>query len=392
MVDFSTVLGDELHDVLRVAAAQGPTTFDERSGAVVALRYRDIETLARDHRLNGVGLAFFDFMGITDGRLRDWYGGLMFTNDGPKHDRLRSLVSRAFTPRAVEALRADAADMAAEAVDTVIETGGGDLSGTFALLAMRVMCRLLGVPDQDVVVFGAWADALSPIFGFMTPEQIAAATAAIDELLAYVDKLATRRRADPADDLITRLLAAEDAGDKLTHDELLAMVANLLVGGHDTTTSQIGCSLLTLLRNPDETGRITAELIGSAVAETIRYEPSIPSVPRTAAEALEIAGTTVPAGTIVLLCTAAANREADTWKDPDTLDIGRFAQPDAPRLLSFGAGLHYCLGAALARLTVEETARATINAPVSLALTEDAASIPWRVVLGRSPARLPVSA
>src|SRR5207247_205195 len=105
--------------------------------------------------------------------------------------------------------------MAAERAGTIVDAGGGDLVDSFALLAMHVMCRLLGVPDEDVAVFGEWADALSPIFGFMDPDQIAAATAAIDQLLAYVDDLAARRRADPADDLITRLLAAEEAGDKL---------------------------------------------------------------------------------------------------------------------------------------------------------------------------------
>ena len=381
MVDFSASLGDELHANLRMAAAAGPTTIDEASGAVVALRYADIEALARDHRLNGVGLAFFDFMGITDGPLRDWYGGLMFTNDGPRHDRLRSLVSRAFTPRAVEGLRTEAATYAVNAV----ATNEGDLVPAFALLAMHVMCSLLGVPEEDVGVFGAWADALSPIFGFMSPEQIAAATDAVDKLLEYVDDLASRRRRDRADDLITRLLSAEDEGDKLTHEEVVAMIANLLVGGHDTTTSQIGCSLFTLLRDDVN---VPADLLHSAVAETIRLQPSLPVVPRTATEPLDVADTPVDTGGLVFLCTAAANREPDTWKDPDRLDVGRFAEPDAPRLLSFGAGPHYCLGAALARMTVEEAVRATLDA--RLRLVDDAP--PWRVVLGRSPARLLVEA
>lgn len=361
-------------------------------GTVVVERYNEVEELARDKRLAGVGLTMFHLMGITSGPLHDWYSGLMFTNDGPTHDRLRSLVSRAFTPRAVEALRADAAELATSAMRPVAGDGGGDLIEVHALLAMRVMCRLLGVPEADVAVFGKWADDLSPIFGLMEPQQIDAATAAIGELLAYVDELAHRRRTDPGGDLITSLLAAEDAGDKLSHDELVAMVANLLVGGHDTTTSQIGCTLLTLLQHPAEaqTVRETPEVLNSAVAETIRYSPSIGGVPRTAVEPLEIGGEAVDAGTLVILATAVANRQPDMWHDPDTFKPDRFLAPDAPRLLSFGAGPHYCLGAALARLTVEEATRATL-ATGDIRLAEDPQSIPWRIVLGQSPARLPVT-
>jgi cytochrome P450 len=227
----------------------------------------------------------------------------------------------------------------------------------------------------------------------MDTTQIAAANDAIDGLLGYVRELADRRRKDPADDLITGLLAAEEEGDRLTHDELVAMVANLLVGGHDTTTSQIGCSLLTVLRHPDEAGRLRNEpqLLISATEETIRYEPSIPAVPRTVISPVTVAGTELGAGTLVMLCTAAANREPETWKEPDRFDAGRFAVKGAPRLLSFGAGPHFCLGAALARVTVQESVRATAARADVLRLAEDPVQVPWRVVLGRSPARLAVA-
>jgi cytochrome P450 len=391
VLDLFGLTGDSLHRALRAAAEAGPVAIDSTSGATVVLRHADVEALARDHRLAGVGLSLFDLMGITDGPLRDWYGGLMFTNDGPVHDRLRSLVSRAFTPRAVENLRTDAAALADGIAADIVAAGEGDLVDAYALLAMRVMCRLLGVPDEDVAVFGSWADALSPIFGFMDAAQVEAATAAITQLLDYVDDLATRRRSTPASDLITALLAAEDAGDRLSHDELVAMVANLLVGGHDTTTSQIGCSLFALLRRPQamEQLRRAPELLSSAVNETIRLEPSITGVPRTALEPLTVGGADVAAGGLVMLSSGAANREPGTWTSPDDFVITRFAEPDAPRLLSFGAGPHYCLGAALARVTVEEAVRSVVAIP-SVALAEDPDSIPWRVVLGRSPARLPV--
>jgi hypothetical protein len=258
---------------------------------------------------------------------------------------------------------------------------------------MRVMCRLLGVPEGDVEVFGSWADALSPVFGLMDPQQIAAAELAIGELLAYVDDLAARRRSDPGDDLITALLAVEDEGDRLTRDEMMAMVANLLVGGHDTTTSQIGCSLLSLLRYPGEAERVRwdPDLLVWAVEETIRFEPSIIGVPRTVVEPLTVAGTELGAGAVMVLCTAAANREPGVWDEPDRLDVGRFAVHGAPHLLSFGAGPHFCLGAALARMTLQECVRVTVACGPQLTLSEDPASLPWRVVLGRAPARLPVA-
>ncbi|MEY2433074.1 MAG: hypothetical protein QOC92_2799 [Acidimicrobiaceae bacterium] len=390
MIDLTTEFGDELHSLLRSAAAEGPVAVEAVTGATVVLRHADVEHLAHDRRVAGVGLAFFDVMGIDEGPLRDWYGGLMFTTEGDTHQRLRSLVSRAFTPRSVEALRADATELASSALAPIVADGEGDLVAALNSLPMRVMCRLLGVPDADVAVFGGWADALSPVFGFMEPNQIEAATEALGGLLDYVGHLAKIRRDTPADDLITALLAAEDEGDRLDRDEMVAMVANLIVGGHDTTASQLGCSLLTLLRQPDEAARVRAEpsLVGSAVSETIRYEPSIPMVPRTCAEPVDVAGRELPAGTLMLLCTAAANREPSVWRDPDRVDVARFTEPGTPRLLSFGAGQHYCLGAALARLTVEEAVKAYLLLDTPR-LIED--PVPWRSVLGRAPARLAVS-
>lgn len=357
----------------------------------MVLRHGDIEAIARDPKLAGVGLTFFDLMGIDQGPLRDFYGSLMFTNEGEVHDRMRALVSRAFTPRSVEALRQEAAVMAEDAVGKVAADGGGDLLVPFSLLAMRAMCRLLGVPERDVEGFGVWADALSPIFGFMDPPQIAAANEAIDGLLEYVGALTEQRRRDPSDDLITALLAAEDDGDRLTHEELVIMVANLLVAGHDTTTSQVGCSLLTILRYPEEAKRLrdAPDMLVSAVEETIRFEPSIPAVPRTVVESVTVADVELGPGSMVLLCTAAANREDGTWTEPDRFDVGRFTSKGMPRLLTFGAGPHFCLGAALARTTLQECVRAVAQED-TMRLDEDPSALEWRVVLGRSPARLPV--
>ncbi len=354
------------------------------------LRQHDVEALSRDPRLQGIGLLLFDVMGILDGPLRDWYGRLMFTSEGDYHRRMRSLVSRAFMPKSVEGLRPTAAQMATEAVGAVSEDGG-DLIDTCSTLATGLTCRLLGVPDGDVNVFQSWATTLSPVFNVMTPEQVVDATAAITELLSYVDDLMTRRRQNPGPDLISALLAAEVDGDRLNHDETTAMIANLLVAGHDTTGSQIPCSVLVALAHRDRL--VGAEhdqtRLANAVTETMRLEPSIPVLPRTTVDSVESHGTVIPAGSIVYLCTATANRDPSAWVNPDGFEPDRFNGP-TPRVLTFGAGAHYCLGTALAKVAVEEYLRAVLAATPPLHLAEDPAEVPWRRVLGRSPARLQV--
>jgi cytochrome P450 len=392
-VDFGAGEGASVIEEVTRAAARGPLGTEILSGAPVVLRYADVESLARDPRLAGVGLTVFDLMGVTDGPLRDWYGGLMFTNEGDVHHRLRALVARAFTPKAVEAIRSTAAELATTCLEPIATGGEGDLVEANAWLAMRVMCRLLGVPDADVAVFGRWADALSVTFSYMEPHQIAEATSAITDLLEYVRELAEQRRVRPGPDLITALLHAETEDDRLTRDELVSMVTNLLVGGHDTTTSQIGCSLLALLSEPEQTDHVRTrrDLVPSAIAETIRLQPSIPAMPRTVVAPIAVAGEEIPAGSMVFLCTAAANREPSVWKNADRFEASRFADPSTPRLLTFGAGPHYCLGAALARLTIEECVGAMLDLPRPARLVEDPARIPWRTVLGRSPTRLLVT-
>jgi cytochrome P450 len=216
-------------------------------------------------------------------------------------------------------------------------------------------------------------------------------------LMADVEAMIASRLEARSDDLISALLDAEESGDRLTHDEVVTMVGNLIVGGHDTTSGQVSCSLLTLLRHPDALDALRADrsLARAVVDEAIRYEPSITVVPRTAVEPIEIGGVERPAGSMVFLASASASRDEDVWGDPEAFRPSRFAEPDAPKLLSFGSGPHYCLGAALARMTMEEILLAAADAGLGDTLVADgpidSASIEWRQVLGRSPAHLPVT-
>lgn len=376
--------------MMHAAAAKGPTAVDGTTGAVHVLRHMDIEALLRDPRVRGAGLSLFDAMGIDDGPLRSWYGELMFTNEGKTHDRLRRLVSKAFTPRSVEKLRPFAAARVAERLDSVRRAGGGDLVDLLGDVPMQVMCSLVGVPGAAVPEFVGWVDALSPVFGFMEPAQVDAATAAITELLDYLAKLVEQRGQAPAADILSSLVAAEHDGDRLTRDETVTMVANLLVAGHDTTASQIGCSLLTLLARPSVMKAVAAapSSAPAVLTETIRFDPSITAAMRTVVEPLEVGGVDRPAGTVLMCNFLTANRDPGVWDDGDSFRPERFADPHAPRLLSFGGGPHFCLGAALARMTLEETVRAVCE--LAPTLVGDPDGIGWVQVLGRSPERLPV--
>jgi cytochrome P450 len=370
------------------AQRHGPTARDVHTGTLIVLGYRDVDRLAHDRRMAGVGLTWFDLMGVG-GQLRDWYGELMFTNEGEPHMRMRRLVSRAFTPRSIERLRSFTRAIVEGEVNE-IETGGrGDLAASFARLGTRVMCRLLGVPEDDVGVFAGWNDALSRVFGFMDAEQIHDAAGALEALTAYTSELVERRYRQPSDDLMTALLQAEHEGDRLTRHEVVTMVSNLLVAAHDTTASQLVCSLLTLLRHPGELERARANAVAAAdvLTETMRFEPAIPLFPRTATAPIEIAGVERPAGTMVLLSVGSANRDADVYGDPERFDVARFSDPDVPGPLSFGSGPHFCLGANLAKMAMEETITAVAASRLRL---DDLQRVEWRSVLGRSPVKVPV--
>jgi len=302
-------------------------------------------------------------------------------------------VQKAFTPRAVDAIRATAAAMASESYAPVRAAGGGDLVAAMKTLPLRVICRLIGVPDADVERFCGWADALSVIFGFLSTEQAEAATIALAKLNDYVEGLLEQRRVAPGADLVSALVVAEVEGERLTHDEVRTMVANLIVAGHDTTGSQLGCTFLTLLRHREQASLLAGrqELVPQAVEETMRFEPSISGIPRTPTESIVVSGEELGAGTLLILSTAAANREPGVWTDPDAFDLTRFGQPGVPRLMSFGIGTHYCLGAALARMTLEEAVREVFATTSQPRATFDVTDVEWRQVLGRSPAALPVT-
>ena len=273
----------------------------------------------------------------------------MLFSDPPDHTRLRGLVSKAFTPRTVEALRPHIVRLADEILDT-IGTGDVDVMGALAFpLPVSVIGEMLGVPRDDRPQFQrlvrAAAAALEP---FVSSESLAAANEATLAMEDYFRHLVAERRKAPTDDVLSKLIAAEDGGDQLSTQELLSTAILLFAAGFETTTNLIGNGLLALLRHPTELERLRQDpsLLPSAVEELLRYDSPVQVNGRIAGDTVEIDGHTFPPGATLLVLQGAANRDPARFPDPDRLDIGRADGAS----MSFGTGIHFCLGAALARV------------------------------------------
>jgi cytochrome P450 len=270
--------------------------------------------------------------------------------DPPEHTRLRRLVSKAFTPRLVERLR----PRVAELVDELLGAAHGEVDLIAALaypLPVIVISEMLGVPPEDEERFKAWSDALArgldPDF-LVPPVELELRDRARAEFGAYFGDLADRRRAEPADDLLSGLVAIEE----LSRDDLIATCVLLLVAGHETTVNLIANGTLALLRSSDQLTYFREHLdrAPAVVEELLRYDPPIQLSGRVALEDAEIEGQRIGRGEVVLLLLGAANRDPDVYAEPDRLDLTRWNGADAPRHLAFGQGIHFCLGAPLARL------------------------------------------
>jgi cytochrome P450 PksS len=302
----------------------------------------------------------------------------MLDLDPPDHTRLRALVHQAFTPRLIERLRARIETLADELLDAAVRgsaNGSFDLVGTFALpLPSIVIAELLGVPASDHRRFHRWSSALASV---ATPGDMVWAIPNAWALLRYTRQLAARRRADPQDDLTTALLQARAEGDALSEDELLAMVVLLLIAGHETTVNLIASGTLALAEHPDERERLQSDpaLIKPAIEELLRFTSPVDiATERYASEDMMLHGVTIPRGELVLAAIGSANRDERQFPDPDTLDLGR--EPN--RHLAFGQGIHYCLGAPLARLEGQIAITTLLRRLPDLRLAVDPGSLRWR--------------
>ena len=341
---------------LRAEAPVWRATLRDRRTAWLVTRYEDVARVLKDDTFAKDKLNAMD----PEQRAKTpWVPGFlkplernMLDLDDPDHARLRALVSKAFTPRLIERLRGRIEALCEELLDAMERErerrGGTDLVADYALpLPATVIAELLGVPAEDHAKFHRWSNRLVSVSSGR--DMLRALPAALS-FVRYLRKLVERRRADPEDDLITALIRAEEAGDKLSEDELLAMAFLLLVAGHETTVNLIASGTLALLEHPEQTERLRHDpsLIKPAVEELLRYtSPVEMATERYAREDAEIAGTTIPRGELVLAVLGSANRDERHFEDPDALDLAR----DPNRHLAFGrGGVHHCLGAPLARM------------------------------------------
>ena len=303
----------------------------------------------------------------------------MLFMDPPDHTRLRGLVSKAFTPRTVEGLRGQIEALIEDLLDRQRARPSFDLVGDFAYqVPVLVICELLGVPPTDRGRFGAWSAALARGLDNLTvadAEFILHGNAAAAGLTAYFRELVAARRRTPGTDLLSALITAEEAGDRLTEDELLATCVLLFFAGHETTVNLIGNGTLALLRHPDQLQRLRQQpqLIANAVEELLRYDSPVQRTGRIAAEEVDFAGVHIQRGDRVTMLVGAANRDPAQFADPDRLDVTR---PNASQHLSFAAGIHYCVGAPLARLEAQLAIAALLRRAPDLRLLDQ--QPPWR--------------
>lgn len=321
-------------------------------GAILLTTYADCEAVLRDPRWSSNTSHRETPTDELTGThpIRDVDFPVLLFMDPPDHTRVRRLVSKAFTPRSIERMRPHIAELVDGMLDEAAEAGEMDVVGELGFrLPATVICEMMGVPTADQAQFHGWSsDATRLLDGDIDPETTQRGILAVMQFVGYFNDLFEERRRRPGDDLISALLAAEEEGDRLSEEELRSIVLLLFMAGHETTTNLIGNGTWALLRNRDEMRRLRDDpsLDASAVEELLRWDGPVHVTGRVATTDLALdGGTVIPKGSDVVTLLAAANRDPARFGDPDRLDLSR----DDGAHLAFSYGIHYCLGAALAR-------------------------------------------
>lgn len=316
-------------------------------------------------------------------------GQWMLFRDPPDHTRLRQLVNKAFVPRVVEGLSGRIQEIANELVQPALRDGGMDLIADFAFpLPVTVIAELLGIPAQDRAKLRTWSNALmAAINGLVTEQTMNAANQATAELSEYLAHVIAQRRREPADDLLTGLIQAREKEDRLSEQELVAMAILLLVAGHETTVNLIGNGVHALIHHPEQMLLLRREpgWAANAVEEILRYDAPVQMTTRFAAADLIVGGKRIRRGDDVVVVIGSANRDPEVNEDPDRFDVTR----QQIRHLGFGGGIHYCLGAPLARLEGRIALTTLLSQATTIRLAEDR-PIYREGMVNRGFVRLPV--
>ena len=318
-------------------------------------KYEDCVAILRDKRWHSAAALAAEAFGVNDPRLKERRRESILSAEGDVHTRLRRLVAPSFSPRAADRLRPFMREVMNSLIDPVAKNGKCDLATDICdPYPIPIICELLGAPKKDWQLFSRWAEDVLRIFNATASEELDVIFKAQDELGEYTRQLIADRRSRPADDLITSLIAAEEAGDKLDEAELEMMVEAVIVGGTDTTRNQLGCSIALFAEHLEQWKLLAEqpELAGKAVEETMRYFGAVRATGRFASEDIEYKGVLFPKGTLVTPSLSIANRDETVFNDANVFDITR--EPAGQPQMTFGSGIHYCLGAALARAEQQE--------------------------------------
>jgi cytochrome P450 len=370
-------------------------------GFWVLTRHADCLAVLRDKRASSDGRNIDDsaFPAIRDRQVIAGTGAgevlaemapFLF-RDPPDHTRLRGLVQKAFTPRVVEELRPRVEQICAELLDAALERGTCDLVSDYAYpLPVQIIVEMLGVPAEDHAQFRVWSDALArgldPDF-LLPPDAVQQRLAGILSFVQYFAGLIEQRRAHPGDDLLTRLIQAEEQGDVLTQGELLSTCILLLVAGHETTVNLIAGGALALMDHPDQLARFRHDpaVVRSGIEEMLRYVAPVQHTGRVALEPITVGEVAIAPGEFAMLLIGSANRDPEAFDDPETFDIGRAVNNH----LGFGFGIHHCLGAPLARLEAQVALSTLVGRTRVLDRVSDELTYKENIVL-RGLAALPV--
>ncbi len=377
---------DEAHRRIGIAARQGGVAMGPHGPEI--LGYELVRATLRDHRLApppGLGL---EAQGILSGPLWDRMSTTLLSINGADHARMRRLVSKAFTPRAVARLDGTITAIINELIDPIAASGRCDVVKDIARpYPVPVICELLGAPRGDWQLFSAWADAFFKAFTFNVAEYEDEILTGWAELDDYVDGMVAERRRSLTDDLLSEMIRAEDDGDRLSADELRMLAGGILMAGTDTTRNQVAAAVDVFCDHPEQWELLAQrpELAMNAVEEVMRFYPVVFGAMRMTTEDFEVEGVVIPTGTFVLVNTASANRDPRVFDEPDRFDITR---EGAAPMQTFGAGAHYCLGANLAR---RELAEALVVMSRRMRNIRRAGPVVWKPLVGiTGPAELPV--
>jgi len=349
-------------------------------GFWVLTRYDDVVTSLRDPRYGRDGFAPLIEATYGPETAKGNLPRSMLMRDPPDHTRLRALVNKAFTPRVIEGMRAHIQAVVDRLLDKVQGARSMDVIDDLAYpLPVTVICEMLGVPLDDQDAIKGWssdiARSLDAIGLMADPDIVARGVAARRNLTEYFRRLLPERRQHPKADLLSLLIAVEEQGDKLNEGELLAMCLLLFIAGHETTVNLIGNGTLALLEHPDQMARFNDDpaLIPSAIEELLRYDSPVQWTARITTASVELGGREIPSGSMIIAAIGAANRDPSHFSDPDRLDIARADN----RHVSFGFGIHFCLGAPLARVEGQIALGTLLRRMPDLAL-QTGATLDWR--------------